>query len=220
MVSSQSRIALGRYDPWRRTPSLEIQDGALKFLPGPGAEDQFETTTAAFPPGSRIEYRIQKGDMYFEGDRSQTIGRTLWVITPDGSRKRLVGGSVLYVSLTVASRNLGSLGIPFRVVSVYERANGEKIETEVPVSHARVGFSAALLVGTSNLWLGAIAGLFFHEVAYLVGIGTVAFAFIAVARLHSAASHRAALLKLVSMLPIYAAGYALAVVLARVVVQR
>jgi hypothetical protein len=140
MVSSQSQIALGRCDPWLRTPSLEIQDGTPNFLPGRGAEDQFETTVAAFSPGSRIEYRIQKGDMYFEGDRSQTLGRTLWVVAPDGSRKRLASGSVLYISLTVASRNLGNLGIPFRVVSVYDGAHSEKVETEIPVAHSRVGF--------------------------------------------------------------------------------
>jgi hypothetical protein len=220
MVSSQSRIALGRYDPWRRTPSLEIQDGTLKFLPGRGAEDQFEATAAAFPPGSRIEYRIQKGDMYFEGDRSQTLARTLWVVTPDGTRKRLASGSVLYVSLAVASRNLGNLGIPFRVVSVCEGANGDKVETEIPTSRSRVGLPAALLVGTSNLWLGVIAGLFIHEVAYLVGIGMVAFALIAIARVQSTASNRSAFLQIVSMFPIYAAGYAFAVVLARFAVQR
>jgi len=114
MLNSQSRIPLGRYDPWRRTPFLEIQDGKIRFLPGQGTESQFETTGAAFPPGSRIEYRIQKGDMYFEGDHSQSMGRTLWVIEPSGSKKLLASGFVLYVSLPVASRNLKKCGIPFK----------------------------------------------------------------------------------------------------------
>jgi hypothetical protein len=64
------------------------------------------------------------------------------------------------------------------------------------------------------------AGLFIHEVAYLVGIGMVAFAFIAIARVRSAASRRASLVKSVSMLPIYAPGYAFAVVLARFAAAR
>jgi hypothetical protein len=196
-----------------------MQDGTLKFLPGRGADDQFEATAAPFPPGSRIEYRIQKGDMYFEGDRSQTLGRTLWAVTADGTQKRLASGFVLYISLAVASRNLGNFGIPFRVVSVYGKPNGDKVETEIPLSRSRIGFPAALLVGTSNLWLGVIAGLFVREVQYLVGIGLLAVTLIAITRVYSAASHRAAFLHLVSMLPMYAAGYALAVVLARFAVR-
>jgi hypothetical protein len=220
MVNSHSRIALGRYDPWRRTPSLEIQDGTLEFLPGRGAQDQFQVTSAAFPPGSYVEYQIQKGDMYFEGDRSQTLRKTLSVVAPDGSRKQLASGSVLYVSLSVASRNLEKLGIPFRVVSVYEEPHGEKVETAIPTWHLRDRFPVGLLLGTSNLWLGTIAGFFIHRVAYLIALGTAALMVLTIAAVRSSASKRAALVKLVSVLPIYAGGYAFAVVLARFSAQR
>jgi hypothetical protein len=215
MVNSQSRITLGRYDPYRRTPSLEIQGDKIKFLPGQGTQGEFETTAADFPPGSRVEYRIQKGDMFFEGDHSQALGRTLWVIEPNGSRKLLASGFVLYVSLTVAARNLEKRGIPFRVVSFYEGANGEIVETEIPTSHSRLRFPVGLLLASSNLWLGVIAGLFIRRVDYLVGIGTVAFIVLAIATVRSAASSRTAFLRIISTLPIYAAGYAVAVVLVR-----
>lgn len=34
--------------------------------------------------------------MYFDGDHSQSLGRTLWVITPDGSKNRLASAFILY----------------------------------------------------------------------------------------------------------------------------
>ncbi len=61
--------------------------------------------------------------MYFDGDHSQALGRTLWVIGPDGSKTLLASGFVLYMSLTVAARNLKERGIAFRAVSFYERGS-------------------------------------------------------------------------------------------------
>lgn len=220
MVNPQSRITLGRYDPWRRTPSLEIQDGEMKFLPGQGTYGEIKTTAAAFPPGSHLEYRIQKGDMYFDGDHSQTLGRALWVIEPNGSRKLLASGFVLYVSLTVAARNLKKCGIPFRVVSFSEGKNGEQVESEISTSQARLRLPVWLLLTSSNLWLGVIAGLFIHRVGYLIGVGTVAFVVLSIVTVRSAASGRAAFLRIISTLPIYAAGYTVAVVLVRFAAAR
>jgi hypothetical protein len=215
MDNSQSRIKLGRYDPWRRTPSMEIQDGKIKFLPGKGTDGQVETTVAAFPPGSRVEYRIQKGDMYCEGDHSQVLGRTLWAIQPDGSRELLASGFVLYVDLTVAARNMEQCGIPFRVVTSYERTNGEQVESEISTSRSRFRIPVGLLLASSNLWLGAIAGLFIRRVGYIISIGTLAFTVLAIATVRSAVSSRTAFLRIISSFPIYAAGYALAVALVR-----
>jgi hypothetical protein len=211
--SPSSRIALGTYDPWRRTPSLEIQHGKIKFLPGKGMQDQVETTEAAFPLGARVEYRIRKGDMYFKGDHSQALGRTLWVIEPDGSRKLLASGFSLYVHLGAASRNLERRGIPFRVVSFYEGTNGEPVETELSTSRSRL--SVGLFLASSNLWLGVIAGLFVHSVGYLIAIGALAFTVLAIATVRSAGPGRTAFIKMISALPTYAVGYAVAVVLAR-----
>jgi hypothetical protein len=75
--------------------------------------------------------------------------------------------------------------------------------------------SVGLLLASSNLWLGVIAGLLIHSVGYLIGVGTVAFLVLAVATVRSAASGKRAFLKVTSTLPIYAIGYALAVVLVR-----
>jgi hypothetical protein len=220
MVNSQSRIKLGKYDPFRRTPSLEIQDGEIKFLPGQWTMGQFETTVAAFPPGARVEYRVQKGDMYFGGDHSLELARTLWVIEPSGSRKLLASGFILYVDLTVAARNLEKRGIPFRAVTFYEGANGESVETEISTPHSRLRLPVGLLLASSNLWLGVIAGLLVRSVGYLIGIGTVAFLVLAIATVLTAASKRTAFLRVISTLPIYAAGYVMAVVLVRFVAGR
>src|ERR1700678_2204272 len=213
-LSQSPRVALGRYDLYRRTPSVELQNGKIKFLPGQWAKE-FESTDAAFPPGSRLEYRIQKGDMYFAGDHSQALGRTLWVIEPDGSRRLLASGFILYLDLTVAARNLQKLGVPFRAVTFYEGPNGEQVETELSISHSRLRIPMAFVLGSSNLWLGAVAGLFIHRVSYLIAIGMIAFLVLAIATVRSANSIRAALLKIISSLPIYGAGYAVAVVLVR-----
>ena len=146
MVNSQSpRIALGRYDPLRRTPCLEILDGEIKFLPGQGTKDQFETTAATFSPGSRVEYRVERGDKYFAGDHGQVLARTLWVIEPNGSRKLMASGFVIYINLLVAARNLEKVGIPFRAVSFYEGANGKLVETEISTSQSWPRLSVALL---------------------------------------------------------------------------
>ena len=216
MVSSLfPRIALGRYDPWRRTPSLEILNGKIRFLPGKGSHGEFDITDAAFPPGARIEYRVQKGDMYFEGDHGQALGRTLWVIGPDGSRELLATGFVLYMDLTVATRNLEKRRIPFRAVSFYEGRNGEQIETELSISSSRLQLPLALLLGSSGLWLGVIAGLFVHSAGFTIGIGAFGFAALAIATLRSTASKRAALVTVASTLLTYPVGYAVSVLVVR-----
>ena len=92
--SPDSPISLGRSDPFRRTPSVSVQDGTIKFLPGTGTHGEFDSKEAAFPAGSALEYRVEKGDKYFDGDHGLSLGRTLWVIEPDGSRSLLATGFV------------------------------------------------------------------------------------------------------------------------------
>src|SRR5271168_1291918 len=96
--SPHAPISLGRWDPYRRTPSVSVRSGRIKFLPGPGTQGQFDLKETAFPAGARLEYRVEKGDMLFDGDHSQSLGRSLWVIEPDGSRVLLATGFVLYMS--------------------------------------------------------------------------------------------------------------------------
>jgi len=71
--------------------------------------------------------------MFFDGDHSQSLGRTLWVIEPDGSRSLLATGFVLYMTLTVAARNLKKHGIPLRAVSFYESKDAQVVEKEISV---------------------------------------------------------------------------------------
>ena len=208
-------ISLGRWDPYRRTPSVSLRNGRIKFLPGPGTQGEFDVKEVAFPTGARLEYRVQKGDMYFDGDHSQALGRTLWVIEPDGSRNLLANGFILYMDLTVAARNLEKRGIRFRAVSFYEGKNGQAVETELAIAKSGLRLTTGLFLGFSNLWLGLIAGLFVHSVSYIIGIGALAFAILAITRLRSAASKRAASVTIVSTLFTYGAGYVVSVVLVR-----
>lgn len=72
--------------------------------------------------------------MYFDGDHSQALGRTLWVIGPDGSKNLLASGFILYISLTIAARNLKKRGIPFRAVSFYEGKDGQVVDNEISIN--------------------------------------------------------------------------------------
>ena len=212
-------ISLGRWDPYRRTPSVSLRNGRLKFLPGPGSQGQFDAKEVAFPDGARLEYRVQKGDMYFDGDHSQALGRTLWVIEPDGSTNLLASGFVLYMDLTVAARNLEKRGIVFRAVSFYEGKDGEAVEREFSIAKSGLRFTTGLFLGFSNLWLGLVAGLFIRSVNYIIGVGVIAFAILAITTLRSAASKRAASLAIALTSITYSAGYVASVLLARWVVS-
>ena len=211
-------ISLGRWDPYRRTPSVSLRNGRLKFLPGPGTQGQFEVKEVAFPDGARLEYRVQKGDMYFDRDHSQALERTLWVVEPDGNKNLLASGFVLYMDLKVAARNLEKKGIVFRAVSFYEGKDGQAVETELSIAKSGLQFAAGLFLGFSNVWLGLIAGLFIRSVSYIICIGVLAFAILAITTLRSATSKRAASLTIAWTSITYSAGYAASVVLARWVV--
>jgi hypothetical protein len=216
---SYAAISLGRWDPFRRTPSVSLRNGRIKFLPGSGTKHEFDAREVAFPAGARLEYRVQKGDMYFDGDHSQALGRTLWVIEPDGSRNLLASGFILYVDLTVAARNLEKCGIRFRAVSFYERKDGQAVERELSIAKSGLRFATGLFLGLSNLWLGLVAGLFVRSMNYIIGIGVLAFALLAITTLRSAASKRAAFLTIAWTSITYSAGYVVSVVLARWVVS-
>lgn len=215
--SSYAPISLGRWDPYRRTPSLSLRNGTVKFTPGKGTQGEFEVREVAFPSGARLEYRVQKGDMYFDGDHSQPLGRTLWVIAPDGSKNLLASGFILYMSLPAAARNLNKRGIPFRAVSFYESKDGQVVEQEISLPQSRARFTTAIVLGLSNLWLGAKAGVFIHSLGMIIALGVFAFAILATITLRSAASKRVASFVVASTLITYVAGYLVTVVLVRFV---
>ena len=152
--------------------------------------------------------------MYFDGDHSQPLGRTLWVIEPDGGRSLLASGFVLYMSLTVAARNLNKRGIPFRAVSFYEGKDAQVVEKEISIPRSGARFTR-LFLGFSNCWLGILAGAFIHSLTQIIAIGAIAFVILAIIALRSAASKRVASLAIASTLFTYAAGYLVSVVLVR-----
>ena len=157
--------------------------------------------------------------MYFNGDHSQALGRTLWVIGPDGSRSLLATGFALFMSLTVAARNLKKCGIPFRAVSFYEGKDGQAVEKEISIPRSGARLTTGLFLGLSNLWLGMLAGVFFHSLTQIIAIGATAFVILAIITLRSAASKRVATLAIASTLFTYAAGYLVVVVLVRSVLS-
>src|ERR1700686_4442342 len=127
MNNRQTSISLVPYDPFKRVPTLSFQDGKITFLPGRGATE-LATVETQFPPGARLEYRIEKGDMYLKGDHSLGLNRALWVIHPDGTRKLMARDFTLYIHLRKAARNLERVEIPFTVVSFYQAPDGHEVE--------------------------------------------------------------------------------------------
>jgi hypothetical protein len=208
-------IPLGSWDLYRRTPSLLLGNGTIKFIPGKGARGESDVRDAEFPSGSTLEYGVQMGDMFFDGDHSQALGASLWVIAPDGSKKLLASGYNLYMRLSVTARNLKKRGVPFRAVSFYQAKDGQDVEQELSIPQSGTRFPVLLFLGLSNLWLGAIAGALIHSWTYIIAVGAFAFAILAVIRLRVAPSKRVALISVASALVSYAAGYFVVVVLVR-----
>lgn len=197
---------------WDLVSFLELSGGKIAFTPGQSAV----TTEAAFPPGARLEYHIETGDRYFDGDRGQRLGCSLWVIEPDGTKNLLARDFILMDSNAAAS-TLKSAAIPFRIVRVYDGPNGQHVETDVTptVSRSRLQLPVALFVGTSSLWLGALTGFFIRNIGSVIAVGTAAFTVLAISVMYSSVSKRTAFLKLIATLPSFAGGYAFAVVCAR-----
>jgi hypothetical protein len=119
------------------------------------------------------------------------------------------------MDLTVAARNLEKRGIVFRAVSFYKGKDGQAVETELSITKSGLRFMAGLLLGFSNVWLGLMAGLFIRSVSYIVGVGVLGFAIVAITAFRSAASKRAASVTITWTSITYSAGYVVSMVLAR-----
>ena len=213
------RITLGKWVP-HKAPSVEFEGGRVKFIPGEGARDEFQTVAADFPLGSRIEYRVQRGDIYFQGDHAQSLGRTLSVVEPNGRRELLAGGFILYMEVGFAAKNLLKHGIPFRAVSFYKGEGGQEVEQEIPTSSARIRLTAGLVLGLGNLFLGLVAGLFVQKTVALIAVGAISAGGLSIVAVWSATAKKTAVVNMLANLPIYVVGYAVMVVLTRAVFRR
>jgi hypothetical protein len=120
-----------RSQQWGYVPFISLHDGNITFIPSPNSYDTLAVHSTAFPPGGCLEYRVETGDMYFNGDRGQALGRSLWVIEPNGNKKLLVRDFLLFVNFNLAARNLKGVGIPFQVTRVYDGEKGEHVETDI-----------------------------------------------------------------------------------------
>jgi hypothetical protein len=137
------------------------------------------------------------------------------VIRPDGSRSLLAQGFTLYVYLGRAARNLERAGIPFKVVSFYREPNGREIENEIQVTRSRVGSASIVLFGTMSIWLGALTAFLTRDPRYVISIGVVGLCALAIVITKGDSSKSSGLVKVVSIIPSYVGGYALAVVVIR-----
>jgi len=152
------------------------------------------------------------GDLYFTGDHSLHLNSSLWVIRPDGSRELLAQGFTIYIHRRAAARNLERAGIPFKVVSFYQEPNGNVVENEIKIARSPLSSASGILLGTSSLWLGALTALLTHDLRYVISIGVVGLCALAIAITKGGSSKRSGLLKVLSIIPSYAGGYGLAVV--------
>jgi hypothetical protein len=208
---------------WDRTPHLELRDGRIKFVPSRRMD--FAGCTAnemSFPVGSRLEYHVEISDGYLRGDHAQVMGGSLWVKPPVGMKRQLVdcGG---HLNVRTAQANVSNSGITFTVIKVYDGMEGEHTETDVTADYVRDSAKARsvmpinIVVGTSSLWLGAIAGALFHNTGYVIAIGILGYTAVAItaAAIGRKTGKRIPLIGLATVIPTYGAGYAAMAVIAR-----
>lgn len=214
-------VGVFAYGPrnWDRTPHLELRDGTIAFVPSRRMRVMgYVTAETLFPTSSILEYRIETGDRYFTGDRDQLLRTSLWIAESNGTKQRLLSDVGGWVNPKTMATNLPEAGIPFRVVKVYDSETGEHLESNVtarytqPRDNASKRMAYRILIGTSNLWLGVTCALVFHEVGSVVAIGVVSYFLISIATMYSKTSKRTTLVQVATMIPVYAAGYAFAVI--------
>lgn len=207
---------------WDRTVYVELRDGKIVLVPDRRMRwNGYAAAEAHFPIGASLEYRIETGDRYFTGDHGQVLRYSLWVIEPTGIRQQLLN-SAAYLNLRTAAANLETARVPFRIIKVYDGQEGEHTEADVTAEGIQASTKAwsvglvAVVTATSSLWLGAIVGAMVHNWGYVIAIGLVGYAAIAVATiLLSKNSPRAALIQVATLIPTYAAGYAVVTLVVR-----
>jgi len=211
MPRRPTSVPLGPYDPFKLVPSVLFQDGKVTFTPGQG-NPEFAKVQTEFPIGARLEYRQEKGDLYFAGDHSLHISSSLWVVRPDGGRESLAQGYSLYIHRRAAARNLERAGVPFKIVSFYQEPNGHVVEDDIKIRSSPLVSASAFLLGTSSIWLGALTAFLTHELRYIILVGAVGLCVLASALMKGGSSKRSGLIKVLSIIPSYAGGYGVAVV--------
>jgi hypothetical protein len=135
------------------------------------------------------------------------------VIRPDGSRESLAQGYSLYIHRRTAARNLERAGVSFKVVSIYKEPNGHVVENDIKISRSPLVSASVLLLGTSSLWLGALTAFLTHELRNIILAGVVGLSVLAFASMRGGSSKRSGLIKVLAIIPSYAAGYAVSVVI-------
>jgi len=201
---------------WDDVTHVELRDGTIAFLPRRMMRNQgWATARSPFPVGSGLECHVATGDRYFTGDHGQTLLKSLWIVRPDRTRHSLLS-DVVGLDLRAMVTNLGNSGISFRVINVYDGQEGEHTETDITAQYVeaprRSLVPISVLLGTSNLWLGALVSALTHNVVYVAAIGVAGFATMAVVSQRSKTSKRSALVHVATHIPSYAAGYAFAVI--------
>ena len=215
LISTQRR----HQRDWKRVASIEAREGKIALLPSQrmrhfAGDVEVE---APFPVGSGLECHIETADLYVAGDHGMVLQQSLWVARPDGIKQQLAGRA-LELNLKRMTSNLSDSGIPFRVIKVYDGFEGEHTETDVTADYASTSSkpwkrtSLAILVGTSSLWLGVAAGALVHHRGQAITIGVIGYAVVAILTLRASASKRSALIQVATIIPSYAAGYAVALV--------
>jgi len=202
---------------WQRVAYIELRDGEIALVPSRVMRQMgYMSARASFPDGSCVECCIETGDRYFTGDHGQCLQRSLWIVSPNRTKQKLaiLTGDVSTKRLLA---NLPPSGVPFRAIKVYDGQEGEHTETDVTARYVLTSSSpwkkiSVVLIGTSSLWLGCIAGTLIHSAPSAIALGIVGYLLVAGLTVYSKTSKRSVLIQAGSLIPTYAGGYALAVI--------
>lgn len=212
---------------WERVAYLETAGGRIRFVPDPRMRSMgYRPAEAPFSTESRLEYRIETGDRYFTRDHAQVLATSLWVVESTGGKCMLLNNAA-FLNLRISITNLTDAAIPFEVVKTYNGQEGEHNESNVTAEYLQrsrkkiLGIRPVIsaLIGTSSVWLGALAGALVKNGTYVVVIGLLGYSSITVLSLVSNRSKRSALVQLASLLPTYAAGYAVTALILRYAIK-
>jgi hypothetical protein len=194
---------------WSTVPFLDLDGERMRIRAAGRFNPGKAPVEVPFPRGSHLEYHNQYGDLVFDNDGGQHLGYVLKVIRSDRTKSSIEMGYITGIQPNVAAENLQKHGIGFHLIRDYDGQHGEHSETELTAQSSAGKYPGLqLLLGTSSIWLGFIAGWFVRSLGITILIGVTGFVLVTLFLLLTSNSRRATVVHLLLAIPSYGLTYA------------